>query len=136
MRDQQPWRGIAWGQGKGRARHLDILIAECANGGACQGGLAGAEIALEEDEAANLQSERQQLCQSRDASLIKIALPHQRHASAARAVCCCAKPVPASGKRTVTRVPRPGSDSSDMVPPCSSTRLLTTDRPKPTPRCL
>ena len=42
--------------------------------------------------------------------------------------------VPLSGKRTVTRVPRPGSDSSAILPPCSSTRLLTIGRPRPAPR--
>ena len=36
-----------------------------------------------------------------------------------------------SGKRTVTRVPRPGSNSSRMSPLCNSTRLLTIDRPRP-----
>ena len=36
----------------------------------------------------------------------------------------------------VTDVPFPGSLSIRISPPCSSTRLLTIDNPRPAPRCL
>ncbi len=44
--------------------------------------------------------------------------------------------MPASGKRTVTRVPGRARCMSDTLPPCNSTRLLTMERPRPAPRCL
>src|SRR5262245_7875382 len=39
----------------------------------------------------------------------------------------------AAGSRTMNVVPRPGSDFTSMVPPCSRTMLRLTDRPRPVP---
>ena len=39
-----------------------------------------------------------------------------------------------SGKTQVTVVPRPTAESSFTVPPCSSTKERTSDRPSPVPR--
>ena len=52
--------------------------------------------------------------------------------SAGRSRCrtCCS-----SGKTQVTVVPRPTAESSFTVPPCSSTKERTIDRPSPAPRC-
>src|SRR5262249_53593608 len=98
------------------------------------GGLAGAHLAPECDEVAAADLERQQVRQPHDAGLIEIAGPLRGHAREASDAGCPS--APCSGKRTVTRVPWPGSDCSDMVPPCSSTRLLTMASPSPAPRCL
>ena len=40
-----------------------------------------------------------------------------------------------TGSRQMIRVPRPGAESIATVPPCSSIRLLTSDRPRPAPDC-
>src|SRR5215475_6437152 len=43
-------------------------------------------------------------------------------------------PVCLSGNTQVTVVPRPTAESSVTVPPCSSTKERTSDRPRPVPR--
>ena len=50
-----------------------------------------------------------------------------RYSAASRSACL-------SGKTQVTVVPRPTAESSFTVPPCSSTKERTIDRPSPAPR--
>src|SRR4029079_8310246 len=94
----------------------------------------GADLTLQGNDiaAANLQC--QQVGQPDDTGLIEVARPLCGHARAASGAGCWR--MPCSGKRTVTLVPSPGSDSSDMLPPCNSTKLLTMASPSPAPRCL
>ena len=40
---------------------------------------------------------------------------------------------PEKGRRTVTEVPAPGADSSEIEPPWRSTMCLTIERPSPVP---
>src|SRR5262249_51192469 len=131
----EAWRLVGLGKREGWAGHLGHHLAhERGDQGARKRGLAGPYLAAECNEVAAANFERQQIGEADDAGLIELARPFHHHARAASDVgSACA---PASGKRTVTRVPWPGSDSSDMVPPCSSTRLLTMASPSPAPRCL
>ena len=111
------------------------VIALRGDLGACQRRLAGPDLSGKGHDIALAQLEGQQLREPDDAGFIEVARKHRAHALAASGA-GSGRLMPSSGKRTVTHVPRPGSDSSDMVPPCSSTRLLTIDRPSPAPRCL
>src|SRR5690606_41077397 len=52
----------------------------------------------------------------------------QRYSAASR------RPEGASGKVQITVVPRFSPVSTRTVPPCSSTKLLTMERPRPAPR--
>ena len=108
------------------------LAQRARDQGAGECGLAGAEIAAQRDR----RRRRRSLSASSSASRTTPASsrsprPFGAHARPGPRGPARAGARPLSGKRTVTRVPRPGSDSSAMAPPCSSTRLLTIESPRP-----
>src|SRR5262245_48449553 len=142
MRDRQARRYIGLVQRERRTWYLDATVGhQRADQGTRQRGLPGPQLAAEGDNVTAADLEREQLGEPHAAALVEFTRPlHWLSAYAwagAWSAAVGADPVmPFSGKLTVTRVPRPGSDSSDMTPPCNSTRLLTMERPRPAPRCL
>src|SRR5690606_22413335 len=113
------------------------IVQHGADKGACECRLAGAEITRKRDEISGAHLECNQLGEAGKPNLVD-AVDNPGAAHATEMVFAASVPGrgPCSGKRTVTAVPSPGSLTRLMVPPCSSTRLLTIGRPRPAPRCL
>src|SRR5581483_3566036 len=136
MGQRQPRRLVDLAERERRAWHLRRLVPhQGRDQRPCERGLAGAHLAGQSDDIAAPDLEGEEIGQPDHTGLIEVERPLEAHARAASGAGSGLR-MPLSGKRTVTRVPSPGSDSSAMVPPCSSTRLLTIDRPSPAPRCL
>lgn len=123
---------VALHQGEGRARDFQRLVArEIADHGAGGRGLAGTEIPGEGDNVAGAgqqgeighQLRGRRLVDKRDGECGWFS-----HSAASR---CAAWSV---GKSQITTVPRPTIESTRTLPPCSSTKERTSDRPSPAPR--
>ncbi len=158
MRHRHPRRRVGLHQRERRARDLLVGVAgERPDERAGERRLAGAELARKREQVAAARDESEMLGQAgkrglADAvndvrggdcghALFTLSGAATRPIAALRAFLgqrlgAALSGRPRSGRRTVTRVPWPGSESSDMSPPCSSTRLLTIERPRPAPRCL
>src|SRR5882757_7248510 len=123
---------VALHQGESRARHFQRLVAgEIADHCACRRGLAGAEIPRQRNDIAGADQQRQighQLCGRGFVRERQRECRWLGHSAAWR----CAW---STGNSQVTVVPRPTIESTRTLPPCSSTKERTSDRPRPAPRC-
>src|SRR3954447_1388861 len=121
-------------QREGRARHLQRLVAgEITDHGARCGSLAGTEIAGERDDVARADQQRQICHQLRGGRLVDERDGECGRFSHSAASRCAAWSV---GKSQITTVPLPTIESTRTLPPCSSTKERTSERPSPAPRCL
>ena len=105
---------VALQQGEGRARRLELrVLGELAQDGAGEQGLAGAEMAGERDDVAGLQ-DRGEIAGERDGRGL-VGEHEPMHARPRRVFAHSAASdsgMPSEGKTAVTRVPRPGAESS------------------------
>src|ERR1019366_6629090 len=109
-----------------------LVAGEVADHGPRRGGLTGAEVARQRDDVAGADQQGKIGHQLRGRGLVR---QRQRecggggHSAALR---CAAWSI---GKSQVTVVPLPTIESTRTLPPCSSTKERTSDRPSPAPRC-
>src|SRR5262249_15482385 len=127
------WRQlVCLGQRESGARHFQrIVIGEIAYHGARGRGLARAEVARQRDHIAGTDQQRKVGHQSGRRRLVRQlrrVCRDARHSAALRWA------VWSVGKSQVTVVPLPTIESTRTLPPCSSTKERTNERPRPAPR--
>ena len=130
--DKRKRQIVALRQREGRARHFErVVVGEIADHGARRRGLAGAEIARQRDDVAGADQQREVGHQMRRRRLVRQRHRECRWRGHSAALRCAFWSI---GKSQVTVVPLPTTESTRTLPPCSSTKERTSDRPRPAPR--
>ena len=123
---------VALRQRECRAWHFQRgVVGEIADHGARRRGLARAEIARERDDVARTDQQREVGHQMRRRRLVRQRHRECRWRGHSAALRCAFWSI---GKSQVTVVPLPTTESTRTLPPCSSTKERTSDRPRPAPR--
>src|SRR6185369_3976827 len=124
---------VALRQRECRAWHFQHgIVGEIADHGARRRGLARAEVARERDDIARADQQREVGHQLRRCRLVRQRYRKCRGRCHSAALRCAFWSI---GKSQVTVVPLPTTESTRTLPPCSSTKERTSDRPRPAPRC-
>ena len=123
---------IALRQRERRARHFQRgIVGEIADHRARRGRLPRAEIARERDDVARTDQQCEVGHQMRRRGLVRKRYSKCRGRGHSAALRCAFWSI---GKSQVTVVPLPTTESTRTLPPCSSTKERTSDRPRPAPR--
>src|SRR6185437_2089439 len=142
MGEGEARRLVTLHQREGRARHFPLAV-EPRDERAGEGRLAGAERPRQRDDVARFQQRGETAGEDVEPNEINIVETETSGHPARLGLKRCSS-LPASsvtgccfsGSNSVTRVPRPGAESSVTAPPCSSAKLLTMESPSPSPRWL